>query len=166
MTVRFASLPANPLVYDGGSFRIGELSMSTTAPDNKPFDMRVEPDSANWLVLSTGGRSFTLGPRTSPPDPRGRPEIEFASEPGDEMSFTIDRSCLSWPTPFEMNFMTGHSPSWKRFLYYRLIWKKRSGAKLEMVWRYQQWFYSIDGWNSGAMLYDNSTGLIRVDIAR
>jgi hypothetical protein len=163
MTVRFATLPTSPLVYDG-SFRIGELSMDTTAPNGKPFDMSIHFDTLNRLVLTSGGRSFTLGPRTSLPSARGRPDVEFMSEPGDETSFVIDRSCMSWPNPFETNFMTGHTPTWKRYLYYRWVWKKRSGAKLEMVWRLEQWFYSIDGWGSRSMLHENSTGLIRVDI--
>ncbi len=70
--------------------------------------------------------------------------------------------------------MTGHSPSWKQHRYYQLIWKKPSGAKLEMLWRYEQYFYPGDGWGSGFMTcqgfhaYEgdvhSSTGLIRVDI--
>ena len=138
-TIRYKTLPASPLVYEGGSFRIGELLL-----DDKPYDVRMQSGS----LLSTGGRSFTLAP-----------------EPGDETSFTVRGSCLSWPTPFETNFMTGHVPSWKRHLYYRFVWKKRSGAKLEMVWRYEQWFYSTDGWASGTMTHENSTGLIGVEIA-
>jgi len=35
MTVRFATLPTSPLVYDD-SFRIGELSMDTTGPTGNP----------------------------------------------------------------------------------------------------------------------------------
>src|SRR5260370_43040 len=112
MTVRFATLPTSPLVYDG-NFRIGELSMDTAAPDGKPFDMSMHFDPLNRLVLTSGGRSFTLGPRTSLPDPRGRPDMKFTSEPVDETSFVIDRSCMSWPNPFETNFMTGHSPAWR-----------------------------------------------------
>jgi len=27
-------------------------------------------------------------------------------------SLTVDRSLVSWPTPFDLNFMTRHSPSW------------------------------------------------------
>ena len=61
--------------------------------------------------------------------------------------------------------MTGQSPSWKRHLYYRLIWKKQNGAKLEMIWRYEQYFYPGDGWASGMMTREGVTGLIRVDIS-
>jgi hypothetical protein len=137
-TVPYKTLPASPIVYDGTSFHIGEMSL-----EDKPYDVHVQSGS----LLSTGGRSFPLSP-----------------EPGDETSFTVRRSCLSWPTPFETNFMTGRVPSWKRHLYYRLVWKKRSGAKLEMVWRYEQWFYPTDGWTSGTMTHENSTGLIAVEI--
>src|SRR5208282_3075137 len=67
-------------------------------------------------------------------------------------------------TPFEMNFMTGKSPSWRRNLYYRLVWKKASGAKLVMVWRFEQGFYPDDGWTSGTMSREGSTGLLQVDV--
>jgi hypothetical protein len=83
---------------------------------------------------------------------------------GDDTSIEIRRSILNWPTPFEVNFMTGHSPSWKRHLYYRARWKKSSGATLEMLWRYEQYFYPGNGWGSGFMTREGSTGLIRVDI--
>src|SRR5205823_14758117 len=59
----------------------------------------------------------------------------------------------------DLNFMTGHSPSWKRHLYYQLLWKKTSGAKLEMLWRYEQYFYPGNGWASGFMTHEGSTGL-------
>ena len=82
----------------------------------------------------------------------------------------IRRSVLSWPTPFEINFMTGHSPSWKRHLYYKLRWKKTTGATLDMIWRYEQFFYGQQlipgngGWGSGFMTREGSTGLIQVTI--
>ena len=138
-TVPYQTLPASPLFYDGTSFHIGEQSL-----EDKPYDVHVQSGS----LLSSGGRSFPLAP-----------------EPGNETSFTVRRSLLSWPTPFETNFMTGHVSSLRRHLYYQLVWKKRSGAKLEMVWRYEQWFYSTDGWTSGTMTHENSTGLIQVEIA-
>ena len=77
-------------------------------------------------------------------------------------SLQIERSMLSWPTPLEINFMSGHSPSWKRHLYYRLVWEKSDGGRLEMVWRYEQYFY--EDWASGFMTRAGTTGLIHVDI--
>ena len=80
---------------------------------------------------------------------RPRSEAEnLATVPpaGDDAFIEIRRSILSWPTPFDFNFMTGHSPSWKRHLYYRLALEKPSGAKLEMLWRYEQYFYPGNGW--------------------
>ena len=60
--------------------------------------------------------------------------------------------------------MTGHAPSWKRHYYHQLVWKKRSGAKLEMLWRYEQYFYPADGWTEGNMTHEGTTGLIKVEI--
>jgi len=69
---------------------------------------------------------------------------------------------MSWPTPLAFNFMTGHSPSWKRHNYYELVWQKQNGSRLKMVWRYEQYFY--DSWASGFMVRDGITGLIRAEI--
>jgi hypothetical protein len=33
-----------------------------------------------------------------------------------------------------------------------------------MVWRFEQGFYSDDGWTSGTMVHEGSTGLLQVDI--
>jgi hypothetical protein len=60
-----------------------------------------------------------------------------------------------------MNFMTGHSPSWKRYRYYTLRWAKASGERLEARWRYEQWYYSSDSW-SGNMTGKALTGLVDV----
>jgi len=73
-------------------------------------------------------------------------------------------SVLSWPTPFDFNFTTGHSPSWKRQLHYQLLWKKASGANLQMLWRYEQFFYPRSRWGSRFMTREGTTGLIMVDI--
>jgi hypothetical protein len=65
--------------------------------------------------------------------------------------------------------MTGHSPSWKRHLYYKLRWKKTTGSTLDMIWRYEQFFYGQqlipgNGWGNGFMTREGSTGLIQVAI--
>jgi hypothetical protein len=65
--------------------------------------------------------------------------------------------------------MTGHSPSWKRYRYHQLRWKKSSGATLDMLWRYEQFFYGQqlvpgDGWGNGFSVHKGTTGLVRVDI--
>jgi hypothetical protein len=150
-TVFLKSLPATPLAYDGsesaGTFQIGDLELRTEGIDYKPYPMRISWDSQQRPVLSVSGKSFLL-----------------STEPGDETSFTVERSLMSWPTPFDFNFMTGVSPSWRRHLYYVLRWKKSSGASLKMVWRYEQYFYSSGGWTSGFMTRAGSTGLIEAQV--
>jgi len=145
MTVTMESLPVSLFAYDGGNLKIGDRLLSAG----------LQLDSGNRLILAAGGKAFTLGHANG---------NQFTADPGDRISFMIDRSYLSWPTPFEFNFMTGRSPSWKRHRYYRLFWRKSSGARLEMAWRYEQWFYSADGWTNADMTREGSTGLICVDI--
>ncbi len=61
-------------------------------------------------------------------------------------------------------FMTGHTTSWRRHRYYRLIWEKRSGAMLEILWRYEQWRYPAFGWTGADMTREGATGLLSVNI--
>ena len=164
VTTPAVSLPAAPLQYDGGGFLIGKLEMTFGATKNLRSDIELRSDSSNRVVLSSGGKNFILGPRTNPVDPSGRPEIDFVLEPGDELSLASSRSLIGWPTPFEFYIMI-HSPWWKRYVYYRLVWKKRSGAKLEMRWRYEQDYYTASGWTDPAMMWNGQTGLLRVNIA-
>ena len=165
ITIRIASLSVSPIKYDGGGLRIGQADMTFGATDNLRSNLVLCSNSLNRVILSTGGKSFILGPRTNPVDPSGRPEIDFVPDPGDELSFASRRSVFGWPTPFEFNFMM-RSPWWKRYVYYRLVWKKRDGAKLEMLWRYEQDYYSASGWTEPEMMWNWHTGLIRVDIRK
>jgi len=164
ITVRNVTLPVSPLEYDGGGFLIGGQSMTFAGLDNLPADLRLTSDSSNRVVLCAGRNAFTLGPRTNPVDPSGRPEIAFVAEPADELSFVTGGSLLSWRAPLQINIFGGPSPRWKRYAYYRLVWKKPSGAKLEMSWRYEQQYYSARGWTAPMMMWNSQTGLLSVDI--
>ena len=85
--------------------------------------------------MLAGGQSFVLGSHAVAISGGDDDIPGFAAEPGDAASLIIDRSALIWPTPFDFNFMTGRSPSWKRHLYYRLSWRKASGARLDVLWK-------------------------------
>jgi hypothetical protein len=166
-TCRVASLPAGPLAYSLGSpgtLTVGDSSFWLANPGDKPADLRVDIAPTGRLVLRAGGKAFPLGIRTDTPDDSGRPDVAFAPDPGDDVAFRAERSLFGWPTPFEMNFMTGHVPSWRRNVYYRLLWRKRTGASLDMVWRYEQGFYGNDGWTSPGMTREGATGLVRARI--
>jgi hypothetical protein len=97
--------------------------------------------------------------------PSGHPDIELVADPGDELSLRSSHSALGWPTPFEFKILGGTSPWWKRYVYYRLVWKKRSGSKLEMRWRYEQQYYSASGWSDPAMMWSSQTGLLSVELS-
>ena len=158
-TVEIGSRPVAQLGIEraSGSVRINEISMDTAMPDYRPYPMETKVDSAGNFVLRVAGQSITLG---SKEDSSGGPVVR--PQAGDRARLHLERSMLSWPTPLEMNFMTGRSPSWKRHVYHRLVWEKATGGRFEMLWRYEQYFY--DQWASGEMTREGTTGLIRVDI--
>jgi hypothetical protein len=161
-TAPLSSLPVSPLAYSLDTLWIGDLSLSLS-PAVRPIDVRMYCDPGNRVILSSGGRLFVLGQCTRRM-PARTGEFQFVPDSGDDVSLIVSRSIISWPTPFEINFMTGAAPSWKRDLYYRLIWKKPSGAQLTMLWRFEQGFYHDDGWTAGTMTRAGSTGLLQLSL--
>jgi hypothetical protein len=167
-TIVMERTPITQLGYDGaetgGLLRLDSRMLSTTGPDHQPFPLRIAPDASNELVLTTSGKSFTLGELVPALTQESGATFTVRPDAGDEVALTVRRSFLSWPTPFDFNFMSGHSPSWKRHRYYELVWKKPSGPQLQMLWRYEQYFYPSDGWAGGDMTREGSTGLIKAEI--
>ena len=165
-TIEIASTPINSIVYEGsGSGGIlivndAGLSLNETAPNLSP-SMGSTKD--NQFALASGGKVFAFGPMASATD-GAADHLATTTPAGDDASLVTRRSIVSWPTPFDLNFMTGQSPSLKRHIYYQLHWKKSSGATLEMLWRYEQYFYARTRWGTGFMTRQGSTGLIRIDI--
>jgi hypothetical protein len=160
-TIETASSRINSVVYEGsgtgGLLHVNDIALSLN--DRNGPSPTVGTTKNGELALADSGKVFAFGL------PRSEAENLAAAPPaGDDAFIEIRRSIIAWPTPFDFNFMTGHSPSWKRHLYYRLVWKKPSSAKLEMLWRYEQYFYPDNGWVGGFMTNGSSTGLLQVDI--
>jgi hypothetical protein len=162
--IKLTAVPVKSISYEGtgtgGVLLINQFRLSLIPADTGISEVHVGTTKDEQVGLAYGGKVFAFGPL--------RPETETLSAErpaGDDASITTRHSVLSWPTPFDFNFMTGQSPSWKRHLYYRLSWKKASGAKLEMLWRFEQYFYSGNGWASGFMTHEGSTSLIHVDVS-
>ena len=145
---------------DTGSIQIDDRPMSLMPANDQLLPLHVEISESGDFAVTAGPSSITLGhAKQSSVDPN-----IFSVKPAaaDRTVFRIGRSMMSWPTPLAFNFMTGHSPSWKRHNYYELVWQKQNGSRLKMVWRYEQYFY--DSWASGFMVRDGITGLIRAQI--
>jgi len=160
-TVETASARINSITYEGsgtgGILHINDLALGLNDKNGPTPNIGSTKDGQ--LALAASGKVFVFGP------PRSEAENLAAVPPtNDDALIAFRRSFLSWPTLFDLNFMTGHSPSWKRHLYYQVRWHKQNGAKLEMLWRYEQYFYPGDGWAGGFMTREGSTGLIRVNI--
>lgn len=162
-----SSTPITSLTYEGngtgGVMVVNDLRLDLMPADSKSAAPHIGTTKDEQLGLSFGGKVFPFGPV---PAASGNAGENLSAKPpaDDRASLEIRHSIISWITPFETNFMTGNSPSRKRHMYYRLIWKKQNGAKLEMLWRYEQFFYPGSGWGSGFMTRENSTDLIRIDI--
>ena len=150
-----------PFVYALGSLNIANTPLDTASPDGITRDVTFNTE-ADRVSLQANGKTFPLGPRTEVSNMPGPYDVAFKPDPGDTVTFRTAHSTIAWPTPFDLNFMTGKSPSWRRNTYYTLSWRKPDGATLTMTWRYEQWFY--DDWASPQMISPGRTGLIRADI--
>jgi hypothetical protein len=160
-TIEMTSARINSIAYQGngtgGILHVNDLGLSLN--DRNSPAVSIGTTKNDQLALADRGKVFAFGPVRTETE-----NLATAPSAGDDASIEIRRSILNWPTPFEVNFMTGHTPSRKRHLYYRVRWKKPSGATLEMLWRYEQYFYPGNGWASGFMTRQGATGLIRVEI--
>jgi len=116
------------------------------------------------LAIAARGKVFPLGP-LAPGSDDSSELLAAIPDTGDDATLMLGHSRAYWPNPFEMNFMTGVTPSWKRHTYQRLRWIKPNGSKLEMLWRYQQFYYTQDGWANPTMTQEGQTGLIKIEIS-
>jgi hypothetical protein len=164
-TVESRSLPIQSIEYEGSGtggiliINYVRLSLNDVRPN---VSLSIGSTKNNELALATSGKVFPFGPLTS----TSENDVDHlaTSLPSGDQAFLAIRRGFSWPTPLDLNFMSGQSPSWKRNIYQEIQWKKSSGAKLQMLWRYEQFFYPAMGWTSGLMTREGSTGLIRVEV--
>jgi hypothetical protein len=166
-TIETQSAPIQSITYEGsgtgGIFICDGVSFSLN--EVRPgLSLSVGSTKDNQLALASNGKVFPFGPLKASTSEDTAERLATAPPPGDQALVVARHSALSWPTPFEINMMTGHSPSWKRHTYYEIRWRKSSGANLQMLWRYEQFFYPGNGWANGFMTREGSTGLVRLDI--
>lgn len=162
-TIQTSSVPVEVVAYEGSGTG-GTLVVNDLRLDLTPVDAKTEPPDVGTtkdgeVALSFGGKVFPFGPmKQNSPDTDEK--LAAVTQPGDIALIEISHSAIDWIEPFRINFMTGQSPSWLRHVYYRVAWERPSGAKLDLIWRYEQHFYSGSGWGSSFMTRAGSTGLI------
>ena len=163
-TIETSSRPIKTLAYEGngtgGLLHVEDLTLSLNEVELGGARPNIGTTKEGQIALSFGGKVFSFGP-TQP----GIENLGTGLPAGDDATIAIQHSAINWPNFFEINFITGKSPSWKRHVYQKLLWKKPNGAKLEMLWRYEQYFYPEDRWTAAFMSRPGSTGLIRIDIS-
>ena len=165
-TVETQSAPIRSIAYEGsgtGGILVCD-GVSFSLNDVKPgLSLSIGSTKDNQLALASSGKVFPFGPLKSASEDTAE-RLAAAPSGGDQALVVTRHSGLSWPTPFEINLMTGNAPSWKRHTYYEIQWKKSSGANLQMLWRYEQFYYPGNGWAGGMMTHEGSTGLIQIQI--
>jgi hypothetical protein len=147
----------------GGILKASQISLSLNSPVAPLRMPSVGSTKDGQLGLASAGKVFPFGPIAETQDDIST-VMTGSAQPGDEARLAVSHSYASWPTPFNVNFMTGTSPSWKRHSYQRLTWTKPNGSKLDMLWRYEQNFDSVNGWTSPTLMREGETGLIKVEI--
>ena len=165
--IEITSTPIRSLHYDGtgkgGVLVVNDLHLNLTPANSEIAAPEIGTTKDDQLALSFADKVFAFGPVR--PAPHGANEaLATTPQEGDGASLAVRHSAFSWIEPFNLNFLSGQTATWRRRVYYQLLWKKMSGAKLEMLWRYEQYFYPTSGWSSGFMTRENSTGLVRVDV--
>src|SRR5215831_11529768 len=165
-TVETRSAPVQSIAYEGsgtgGILIVNDLSLSLN--DVSPgLSLSVGSTKDNQLALASSGKVFAFGQLPSTTEETGD-HLTAVAAASDQAFLTTRHGALSWPTQFDFNFITGQLSSWTRHIYYEIRWKKPSGANLEVLWRYEQFFSPGTGWASGFMTREGSTGLIRLEI--
>ncbi len=102
-TIETNSARIHSIAYEGsgtgGILHINDLALGLN-DKNGPIP-NIGSTKDGQLGLAAGGKVFPFGP------PRSEAENLAAVPPaGDDAFIRIRRSALSWPTPFDLNFMT------------------------------------------------------------
>ena len=108
-TAETGSAPIQSIAYEGsdtgGIFIVNGVSLSLN--DLRPdFSLSLGSTKDNQLALATSGKVFPFGPLTSASENTGE-RLATAPPPGDQASLATRHGVLSWPTPFDVNLMTG-----------------------------------------------------------
>ncbi len=150
--------------WNGTYLVVDSQILDTNTPDNSQR-LQLSVDAQHRLVATAGGKSIVLGAAQGTMPDAQETISAFAVQPGDRLTLTRAHSRLIWPNWFETNYMTGNSPSWKRFFYFHLVLRKASGATLDLFWRFEQWYYRSDQrWLAPDMVGEDSCGLVRAAI--
>ena len=165
-TVEVSSQRIETLTYEragsGGVLSADNVELTLNLTELGDSKVNVGTTKDGQVALSFRGRVFPFGAVSAEADQL------VAHVPADNVAkLSKEASLVPWPSFFERNFMPGSfaSPKWKRHVYRRLTWEKSTGQRLEMLWRYEEHFYSPEGWDRDLRTGPASIGLIRVEIS-
>src|SRR5439155_20228493 len=106
-TVETRSGPVQSIAYEGngtdGILIVNDLSLSLNEVGSG-LALSVGSTKDNQLALATSGRVFPFGP-LAPTSENTDERLATVPPSGDQAFIAIRHSVLSWPTPFDLNFM-------------------------------------------------------------
>jgi hypothetical protein len=151
--------------WNGSFLLIDSRTLGLEKSDNTSA-LHFSVDAQHRLVASVNGQSLVLGVADGTLSDGGEATPAFAAAPPDRAAFTRAQGAIAWPNWFDLNFMTGNSPSWKRFVTYDLVWTKPSGASLTIRWRFEQYYYESEGrWMDADMACEDVCGIVAAKIS-
>src|SRR4030095_711490 len=101
-TIEMTSARINSLAYEGsgtgGLLHVNDLGLSLN--DQNGPTPSIGTTKNDQLGLANGGKVFAVGPVRTETE-----NLAVVPPAGDDTAIEIRRSILSWPTPFDLNFM-------------------------------------------------------------
>jgi hypothetical protein len=163
-TIQSTSVPIHSIAYEGtgngGLLHVGEHELGLTPANPQTELPHLGSTKDDQFALAMSGKVFTFGPLNHTEDDR---ELTCDVESGDT-AFLITRHSVI--VRVNRTWFTNHNlPMWRRGLYYALVWKKPTGASLELVWKFEQFFFPGNGWGETVMTRDQATGLTDIEIS-
>src|SRR5437660_2339940 len=108
-TIEIASVPVHSIAYEGsgtgGWLTVNDVHLSLDDVNPK-IAVSIGSTKDNQFAVSSGGKVFALGPLSSSAE-NGGDYLAVVPQAGEEAFLVARHSALSWPTPFDFNFMTG-----------------------------------------------------------
>ncbi len=128
-TIEASSQPVTAIAYNGegsgGSLQIDDVTLNLNEMQLSGGRPNVGTTLDGQLALSYAGRVFAFGHI-----PIDTQQLRATPDREDAASLSISHSALAWPNFFEVNYMSGNSPKWKRFIYRKLTWTKASRGEV------------------------------------
>lgn len=105
------------------------VNPTTLTGNDFPYLESIHLDTDSLVSVDVEGIKFPLGLAHQ----RTMFDLDLLPDEGDRVTLCYAHSCISWWTPFNINFFI-RAPQFWRNCYYTLTWQKTDGRKLIVKW--------------------------------